>query len=70
MTDTAPRVWAYKPTWYWHGWGTLLPVWRGHDEHARWTLVIGWPLTGRIIIALNGCGDPECEREARRMADA
>lgn len=54
------RIWFYRPQLYWHGWSTLLPVARGHDEYARWTLMIGWTITGRIVIALGDCGDLEC----------
>ena len=58
MSD--PRIWFYRPQWYWHGWKTLLPIYRGHDEYARWTLVLGWTITGRIVIALGYCGHKEC----------
>lgn len=53
----SPRVWFYRPQWYFSGWS---PVWRGHDEYGRWTLVVGWAVTGQVVIALWSCGDPEC----------
>ncbi len=59
------RVWFYRPSWYWHGWSTLLPIYRGHDEFARWTVVLGWTITGRVVIALRRCGDAECEADRR-----
>lgn len=58
----APRIWFYRPQWWFAGWS---PIWIGHDEYARRTLVLGWPVTGMAIIALGPCGDPECEREAQ-----
>lgn len=58
------RIWFYRPSLYWHGLSTLSPVYRGHDEHARWTLMLGWTVTGRIVIALWGCGNPECIADA------
>lgn len=62
--EVVTRFWFYRPQWYWHGWSTLLPIYRGHDEFARWTLVVGWTITGRVVIALGGCGNPECEADA------
>lgn len=59
------RVWFYPPQWWWPQWS---PITRGHDEYARYTLVIGWTFTGQIVIATGPCGDPECEEEARLMA--
>lgn len=50
------RAWFYRPYLYWD-WA---PIRRGHDEFARNTIVIGWPFTGRIIIALGFCGEQEC----------
>ena len=47
-----PRIWFYHPEWYWHGWSTLLPVHRGGDEWNRWTLMFGWTITGRVVVAL------------------
>lgn len=54
------RVWFYRPERGWWWW----PIYRGHDEFAHRTLVIGLPWTGRLVIAYRSCGDPECEREA------
>lgn len=56
--------WFYKPQWYWFGWKTLWPFQIGHDEYARRTLMLGWTVTGRAIITLGDCGDPECKAEA------
>ena len=66
------RIWFYRPSWFWFGWATLLPIYRGHDEWARWTLVLGWTITGRVVIALNRCGHAECEydRYMRLRADS
>lgn len=60
------RVWFWKPCWYWFGWRTLVPFFYGHDEYARRTLLLGWTVTGRVIFALWGCGDPECEADAAK----
>lgn len=54
------RVWFWPPQWYWYGLRTLIPVGFGHDEYARKTIVLGWTITGRAIIALWDCGDVEC----------
>lgn len=62
QSDRTP--WAWRPQWHWHGWQTLLPLMLGHDEYARRTLVIGWTITGRLIIPIGDCGDPECHRDA------
>lgn len=59
-----PDVWFWKPQQHWFGWKTLIPFTYGHDEYARRVLVFGWSVTGRILIAVWGCGDPECERDA------
>lgn len=58
------RIWFWKPCWYWFGWKTLIPFLYGHDQYARRTLLFGWTITGRIIIAVWGCGSAECEAEA------
>lgn len=58
------RAWFWKPQWYWFGWKTLIPFAYGHDEYARRTLLLGWTVTGRIIIALWDCGDEECRSDA------
>lgn len=47
------RVWFYRPQWHWYGWRTLIPFYRGGDEHDRWTVMLGWTLTGRVVIALS-----------------
>lgn len=57
------RVWFYAPALYWFGWKTLLPVTFGHDEWSRQTLVIGWSITGRIVIPIGYCGDDNCYQE-------
>lgn len=54
------RVWFWGPSWYWHGWGTLVPVNVGEDEFGRRTLVLGWTFTGRVLIALWMCKHPDC----------
>ena len=58
------RVWFWKPQWYWHGLRTLWPFMYGHDEYARRTLLFGWTVTGRVIVALWDCGDDECHADA------
>jgi hypothetical protein len=60
------RVWFWKPQWRWFGWATLLPFYRGHDEYSRETIVIGWTITGRVIIATHYCGDIECYEQTLR----
>lgn len=60
------RFWFYRPQWYWWGWS---PVYRGHDEYSRNTLMLGWPVTGRIIIALGYCGDEDCHEQSIRWAE-
>lgn len=49
------RVWFWKPQWHWFGWGTLSPVHRSADEWDWHTIVFGWTITGRIIIAIRRC---------------
>lgn len=58
------RAWIWRPQWYWHGWKTLNPVTIGHDENARRTIMLGWTVTGRAIIALWYCGSDECLQDA------
>lgn len=60
----ADRVWFWGPQWHWFGWKTLSPFQYGHDEYARRVLVFGWTVTGRILIAVWGCGSQECIDEA------
>lgn len=64
------RIWFWRPQWHWFGPLTLIPFNYGHDEYARRVLVFGWTVTGRVLIAVWGCGDPECEEDARRNLDA
>lgn len=59
------RFWFYRPDWDFYPW----PFYRGHDEFSRNTIVIGWPITGRIVIATRYCGDPECYAETIRMLE-
>jgi hypothetical protein len=63
------RVWAWAPDWYWHGWRTLLPMWRAADEFGRRTLVVGWTFTGRVIFALWVCGCIECQESREQTAE-
>lgn len=46
------KVWFYRPAWYWHGLSTLVPVYIGNSEDYCATLMIGWTVTGRVIIGL------------------
>lgn len=70
------RVWAWGPQWHWFGWSTLLPIhvggWYG-DEYGRRTLVLGWTITGRVIIVWGTCYCDECcdgrEQTARWAAE-
>lgn len=60
MTDTAKRpllarVWFWKPQWYWRGWSTLVPFYRGGDQWDWHTIALGWTITGRVIIATRRC---------------
>lgn len=43
------RVWFYKPDFYWHRWS---PIWFGDDEYHWRTVVLGWNVTGQVVIAL------------------
>lgn len=58
------RVWFYRPQWWWPRWS---PVMIGHDEFARKTLVVGWAITGQVVVALGWCGDEECIRDRDAM---
>lgn len=42
------RVWFHKPIWDFYRWS---PVWLGDDEYHYQTIVIGWHITGQIVIA-------------------
>lgn len=64
------RVWFWKPQRHWFGWKTLVPFRYGHDEYARRVLVFGWTVTGRVLIAVWGCGHYLCENEARVYIEA
>lgn len=64
MIPKAGRVWFWKPQWYWFGPKTLIPFQYGHDEYARRVLVFGWTVTGRVLIAVWGCGDPQCVKDS------
>ena len=54
-TKPTRRPWFYRPTLYWYGWRTLRPFWLGDDEWCRRTLVLGWNITGQIVIPLREC---------------
>lgn len=54
------RIWFYKPE-RWFDWKF---AYFSHDEFSRNTLVLGWPVTGRVIIALRYRGDSACYRES------
>lgn len=55
------RVWFYKPEWSWRGWHTLIPAYTGSDEYDWHTIVLGWTITGRVIIATHHCpGTGKC----------
>lgn len=49
------RVWFWKPSWYWFGPRTLVPFTTGSDEWGWHTVVLGWTITGRVIIAWRKC---------------
>lgn len=49
------RVWFWKPSWYWFGPRTLVPFATGSDEWGWHTIVLGWTITGRVIIAWRQC---------------
>lgn len=49
------RVWFWKPSWYWFGPRTLVPFTTGSDEWDWHTIVLGWTITGRVIIATRKC---------------
>lgn len=44
------RIWLYPPEWHWYGWRTFLPYFFGTDEYRRRTVMLGWTITGRIVI--------------------
>jgi hypothetical protein len=43
------RFWFYRPSWYFY---RFSPVWFGNDEWNRKTIVLGWNVTGQLVIAL------------------
>lgn len=52
------RIWFRRPTWYFSTWR---PMWTGGDEYDWHTLVIGWNVTGQIIMATRRCpGTGKC----------
>ena len=53
-------IYFWKPQWHWHGWRTLIPFFMGEDEDGKRTAVFGWTITGRMIVRLWTCNDPEC----------
>ena len=54
------KPWSIKPQWHWFGWSTLLPVTFGGDEYCRTTLVLGYTITGRIVIPLWSHSEASC----------
>lgn len=62
------RIWFWKPQLHWFGWRTLIPFQTGGDEFGYRTIVLGWTVTGRIIIAVQKCFCPEC-KNARENPD-
>lgn len=49
------KFWFYKPSLYWNGWRTFVPFALGGDEWCRRTIVIGWCVTGQIVIPFRAC---------------
>jgi hypothetical protein len=64
------RIWAYRPELYWFGWRTLLPLRTGADEYLRHTVVLGWTITGRIVIAYRDCPGPGICRKLREAVES
>lgn len=65
------RFWFWKPEWHWHGWTTLLPFQIGGilgDEYGRRTCIIGWTITGRIIVVWSTCYCDECDASREQSA--
>lgn len=56
-------IYFWKPQWYWFGWRTLVPFFMGEDPDGRRTLVLGWTVTGRMLIRLWMCKDPVCMKQ-------
>lgn len=63
------RMWLYAPSLHWHGLSTLLPICFGHDEFSRRTVMIGWTITGRLVIATRYCGDEDCYEQSVRWIE-
>lgn len=66
VREPKSRFWFYRPEWYFDGWS---PFYRGHDEYSRRTIMLGWPVTGRVVIAIGYCGDPGCYAESVAMIE-
>jgi hypothetical protein len=49
------RIWFYHPTRAWSGWRSLWPV-TGLIASGGRTLVLGWPFTGQVVLALRSHG--------------
>lgn len=54
------RIWFYPPQRYWYGWLALIPAYIGSDEYGRPTLMLGWTVTGRAVIAIGHVDACEC----------
>jgi hypothetical protein len=62
------RIWFWGPQWYWFGWRTLIPFSQGGDEWDWHTIVLGWTITGRAIIATHRCrGTGKCAEDYREV---
>jgi hypothetical protein len=59
------RVWFYRPQWWFQRWS---PIWTSSDEYGRRTLVIGWCVTGQIVIAYRTCYCDFCEASREQTA--
>lgn len=57
------RIWGYKPQWYFQ---RFSPTWLSSDEYGRRTFVIGWCVTGQLVIAFCTCFCEYCD-ESRRQ---
>lgn len=62
------RIWFWRPSLHWYGWRTLIPVVRGGDEYDWHTLMLGWTITGRVIIALRRCPETGRCKDAGTLA--
>lgn len=52
-------MWVYRPQWWYQ---RLSPVWRSYDEYGRRTLVLGWCVTGQLVIAYRTCRCDFCDK--------